>query len=296
MNPLFKTFIFIVFTSWLFVSCDKEQEKIPSYLHISQFTFTSSSSVQGLGTSEIIGAKVFVNGKEMGNFEIPVTLPVLTEGRAYIEIYPNIKENGSYSKQKYFKPYTGYLDTLQLKAGRIDTVRPVSTYRSNTKFVWMEDFEDQAISMIRSGASNTDDSIICLSTTQTGVDQPFSGSKFCGYINLKQDTATIFERSSLFTYELPNLGTDVYVEMDIKTNSYFQVGIYSDDNVNLVQSPVMVVNPTDGAWKKIYVNLVNETGGLSTGTKVRIFFGMYKDQGVEAQYAMIDNIKLVYVE
>lgn len=297
MNPLFKSILPIFVFSWLFYSCDKEQEQIPSYLHISKFSFTSDPTTQGLGTYEIVGAKVFVNGKEIGNFEIPCTVPVLAEGTSYIEVYPNIKQNGSYSNQKYFKPYTGFIDTIKLKKGQIDTIQPVTKYRSNVKFLWIEDFEDQAISMIKSGYNNSDDSIVPLPTNTSGVDQPFSGSNYCGYINLVKDTQIIFERSSLFAYSIPNLGTDVYLELDVKSNQALQIGVYTDNNINVIQSPVMVVNSTDNAWKKVYVNLVSETGDLASGSKIRVFFGLYKsiDSNVD-QYLMIDNIKLLYVQ
>lgn len=296
MNPLFKFPLPLLVFSLLLSACDKEQEQKPSYLHITKFTLSSNSVTQGLPTQDIIGAKVFVNGAELGNFELPVTIPVLKSGKCVVEVFPNVKENGLSSNQKYYKPYTSSLDTLELEVGAVDTVRPESKYRSNSNFIWLEDFEDQAISLIESGMDNTNDSILVIPTNTAGVDQPFSGSDYCGLVTIKSDSLVIFERSTLSTFTVPNLGTSVYVEMDIKTNIPVQVGIYSDDNIEVVQSPVMVVNNTEGAWKKIYVNLVSETGDLKTNTKIRLFLGTFTEEGdTEDKFIYLDNLKLVYL-
>ena len=297
MNPLFKSILPLIVVAALFNSCDKEKEPVPAYLHISNFTFTCNPNIQGLPTYEIIGAKVFVNGSELGNFELPVTIPVLAKGQCIVEIFPNIKENGIGSDQKYDKVYTSHLDTLMLKEGKIDSIKPKSTYRTGATFAWIEDFEDQAVSLIESGLDNTRDSIKVIPTGTAGVDAPFTGSNFTGFINIAEDSMVIFERSTLSTFSVPNLGTAVYVELDIKTNIDVQVGIYSDDNINVIQSPVMVIYNTNDKWKKIYVNLAPETGDLSASSKIRVFFGTYKgDDDHTDRHIYLDNLKLVYLQ
>ena len=278
-------------------ACDKEQEPVPAYIHIKHFTFSSNTG-QGLNTSDITSVKVFVNGSELGNYELPATLPVIAEGKCAIMLLPNIKENALSSNQKYFKPYTPYYDTVVLEKGLIDTIQPSSTYRSNTTFKWLEDFEDQTISTIPSGSNNVKDSFIFISTATPGVNQPFTGSKYCGYIRCKSDSFLVFERCNLNSFnDLPYLGTDVYVELDIKSNVALQVGVYTYPNgIDIDQNPVMVINPTNGAWKKIYVNLKPQIGDLKAGTALRLFFGFYKDSGdTEEKFVYLDNLKLVYV-
>ena len=281
----------------LMVACDKEQEPIPAYLHITNFSF-STSSTQGLNTSDITSAKVFVNGKEMGNYELPATIPVIADGNCVVMLLPNVKENASSTAQKYFKPYTAYYDTLTLEKGKIDTLFPKTLYRSNTTFKWLEDFEDQTISTIPSGSNNLKDSFACIPTSSPGVNQPFSGSKYCGYIHAKSDSFLVFERCNLNTFnDIPFLGTDVYVEIDIKSNVALQVGVYTYPNgTDIDQNPVMVINPTNGIWKKIYVNLKPQIGDLKAGTPLRLFFGFYKTTGdTEEKFVYLDNLKLVYV-
>lgn len=297
MNHLFKPFLILLVFSSLFLSCDQEQEAIPSYLHISKFTLSSNPLTQGLNSSDIISAKVYVNGTEIGTFELPATFPVIAKGAVEVIIFPNIKENASSNSQKYFKPYESFTQSVVLEAGKIDSIKPSITYRSNATFRWMEDFEDQAISIVKSGYNNSKDSFISIPTSTPGVDQPFSGSNYCGFVEVKSDSFVVFERSTLSTFsDLPFLGTDVYVEMDIKSNASFQVGVYTYNGADYVQDPVMVVNSTAGKWKKIYVNLKPQIGDLSAGTPVRLFFGFYKENGDATDYKVyLDNLKLVYV-
>jgi hypothetical protein len=297
MNHLFRSFITIFVFSILLSACDKEKEIVPSYLHISKFTLTAKPLTQGLGTFEIPSAKVFVNGMEIGNFELPVTLPVTTEGLVKIEIFPNVKENGLGNTQKYYKPYNYYSGEITLRKGGIDTIKPAITYKDSAKFRFIEDFENQGTKLEPSG-TNIDDSFMIISTSTPGVDQPFAGSNFCGYLNMKTDSFGVFQRSTIETFSnLPNLGTDIYVELDIKTNINLQVGILVYDGTYWVPIPVMVAFPTNNKWKKFYVNLKPETGDLSAGSLVKIFVGCYKDDNdTEDKYVYIDNIKLLYVD
>lgn len=297
MNPLFKSFNALLVFSTCLLSCDREKEIIPAYLHITGFTLSTNPVTEGLNTSDIVSAKVFVNGAEIGNFELPATLPVMASGTCKVEIFPNVKENASSNAQKYFKPYNAYIETVVLSPGEIDSIRPGTTYRSNTTFKWTEDFEDQAISLTKSGANNTGDSLIYIPTSTPGVDQPFAGSAYCGLIRVSTDSFAVFERSTLSAFsDLPFLGTDVYVEMDIKSNVNFQVGVYTYPVTGADQNPVLVVNATGGQWKKIYVNLKPQIGDLAAGTPVRLFFGFYKEGGdTEDKLVYLDNLKLVYV-
>jgi hypothetical protein len=297
MNHLFKPFLILFVFSSLFLSCDQEQEAIPSYIHISKFSLSSNPLTQGLNTADIVSAKVYVNGAEIGTFELPVTFPVIATGNAEVIVFPNIKENASSYSQKYFKPYESFTQTVNLEAGKIDSLKPKISYRSNANFRWMEDFEDQAISIVKSGANSSKDSFYTIPTSTPGVDQPFTGSNFCGFINVTSDSFVVFERSTLSTFnDIPFLGTDVYVELDIKSNINVQVGVYSYYGTDYEQAPVLVINSTAGKWKKIYVNLKPQIGDLISGTPIRLFFGFYKEDNDQTDYKVyLDNLKLVYL-
>ncbi len=294
MKFLFK-YLILSFVLFL-IACDKDKEQTPSYIHIKNFTLTTNPATQGLNTIDVGSAKVFVNGKEIGNFELPATIPVLLEGNCSVEIYPNIKENASSQNNKYFIPYLPYIQSVNLKKLEIDTLAPNTIYRSNTTFAWLEDFENQTLSLSPYNQNTSRDSLKVIPTSTPGVDLPYSGSNFCAFLEMSKDSSAIFEVATINKFNLPNLGRDVYVELDIKTNVLFQIGIYTDDGINLLQTPVLVVNPTNNQWKKIYVNLKPETGNLRNGTQTKLFFGVFKSKSsLVTPKVYLDNLKLVFV-
>ncbi len=296
MNHLFK-FTILSFVLVIFLGCDREKESIPSYLHIKKFTLTSLVLTEGLNTQEITDAKVFANGIEVGTFELPVTVPIFAEGEVEITVFPNIKETGSAYYRKYYKPYVVFIDTLNLKKLRVDTIQPKTSYKKNAVFYWLENFESKGFSLVKYGLNNTTDSLRVIPSNSVGVDAPFT-SNYCGKIEIDSLTNfQDFEIATLSSYDVPAIGTDIYVEMDLKSNVNFQIGIYSDNGNIITRSPVFYAFPTDGAWKKLYVNLIKETGDLPIGTKLRVFFGVYKDAANPDVKPLVylDNIKLVFV-
>ena len=59
------------------------------------------------------------------------------------------------------------------------------------------------------------------------------------------------------------------------------------------QVPSLWLNPTEGSWKKVYVNLTTEVSQMTSATKFAVFFSMLKDVNVSTSYFYLDNVKLV---
>ncbi len=277
------------------LSCNKE-EKIPSYLHITGFTFNTSYITQGLNSEGFSEAWVFVNGEFAGAYETPVTIPLLTSGKAVISVFAGIKENGSSSNRRIYRMCAEFLDTITLRTAKVDTIRPNITYRSSATFDYLEDFEDQNSSFVKSGNSSTNDSLLIINASNPNTYKPGPNSQFSGAIRINRpDSLVLFEMKTIKQFTLPGGGNDVYLEMDVKTDIELQMGIYKDDGSFLEQVPVFVVSNTGGIWKKIYVNLKSELGNLSSGTKIQLFFGILKPKNVAECNTYLDNLKLVYL-
>jgi hypothetical protein len=296
--PWWFKFLFIILLP--LSGCDKEKEKVPAYLHITACTLVSNPPTQGLNTSDFTAVQVIINGQLLGNFEVPVNVPVLMQGTVAITLVPLIKENASVQSFKPYRVVDPFRDTIELVPLRTDTLKPVLQYRNNCKFVWIEDFDDQSLALVKTGVNTTNDSLLILPMSSPGVDAPFSGSQYCGYIEMAPGPhVKILERSTFDQYSLPNLDRDVYVEMDVKTNTGIQIGIYADDGSTLIQTPVLAVFSTNDKWKKIYVNLKPETGFLSSSTKVRVFFAVFHDGAADASFVSktyVDNLKLLHLQ
>ena len=58
-----------------------------------------------------------------------------------------------------------------------------------------------------------------------------------------------------------------------------------------------IIFDTETKWKKAYINLNSETGTLSSNSKIRLFFGIYKSGSdiTTAPKVYLDNLKLIYL-
>src|SRR5688572_31891479 len=72
-------------------------EDTPSYLKINKIVLDprkNSTETYGTASNNITDAWVFVNGKLIGTFELPASIPVLESGSAKVEILPGIYGDG----------------------------------------------------------------------------------------------------------------------------------------------------------------------------------------------------------
>lgn len=280
-----------------FSGCNPK-ETIPSYLHIKTIDLTTNYTTQGYASSDLSDAWVFVNGKYIGTFELPVTVPVQAAGKVKVTVLPGIKENGLRSSHHIYKVVTDYNVDVILTPGKVDTVKPTVTYKTSAYFDWIEDFEDNLLSLVKSGKSNTKDSIKIVNSSDPDAFPADLHAQYTGKIELKADDSfRVFEVTTLKEFQMPVAGSDVYVEVDIKTDRAVQFGIYTDKNSFLEQIPVVIVYPTDGKWKKLYLNFISETSALSVTNKTKLFIGFSKGQGDNtSSKVMLDNLKLVYLK
>ncbi len=254
---------------------------------------------QGDATSQITDGHVYVNGKFLGIYELPATIPVLDEGRCLISIFPGIKENGQEANRRSMRLFTEYETYVNLKPGLMDTVSPEATYRSQIHFDWIEDYENQNYTSVYSGGSNSKDSLIIIDRTHPDALQS-EHSQYSLKVRMEPSEEEVkFEHSSPEWFVVPRQGQDVYLELDYKTNIPLQMGIYADrkDLGYIEQVPFIILRPVP-RWNKIYLNLAIETSYLPDNTPIKIFFGTV-NSGKNPTFApqfFLDNIKLCYLK
>ena len=275
--------------------CQKNEVPIPAYLHIQPFSFSASAS-QGNATEDITNGQVFVNGRFVGDYEFPVTFPVTTLGPADITVSPSIKENGVSNPRRVYRLYAPFEQSINLVAQQIDTLQPTTTYRSNVEFEWIEDFDDNAISVSKGSNNQISDSLRTYPFTDPAA-LPGMGKGFtAGVIFPTNSNGLAWEVVSNQSFDVPKGGRDVYMEMDLLSDIAITVGIIYETPVSFVQTEVVTFFQTDGQYKKLYLNLVSETSPLPQNTQVRIFIGGRNFLGdVTQPRVFIDNIKLAYL-
>ena len=78
------------------MGCDKFEgdQTIPSYLKIDSLGFITDNDLQGTNNQKFADAWIYVDDDIIGGFEMPFTIPVLSEGMHKLEISPGIILNG----------------------------------------------------------------------------------------------------------------------------------------------------------------------------------------------------------
>ena len=255
------------------MSCN-EDEPIPSYIHISNISLTSDQSTEGDSSNNIVDAWVYIDNKEQGVYELPVTFPILAEGATTLNIFGGIKNNGVSSTRVSYPFYSSDTITLNLRETLVDTIKPTVRYNKNASFDFIENFEG--------GNSFTNITRV--------EDEVFEGNH-SGKMEVEEDSTGVISRVNS-KYSIPALSSAVYLEMDYKNNHLFQVGItgfVGGENISVVKLNLI---PSD-EWKKVYVDFTPEVNGLRADS-YEIFFLLIPETEADLIDVYLDNIKLIH--
>ncbi|HNS17436.1 MAG TPA: hypothetical protein PKH94_10930 [Bacteroidales bacterium] len=284
--------IFAATTPWL-VSCNQDDDSlIPSYISVNEVVLLPDPSNQYLHGSlshQITDIWVYVEDQTkqefIGAFELPVTFPVLKEGAWTLLIRAGIKVNGIAETRGEYPFYTDFRTQVNLVRDSILDIRPSFKYADFCSFVWLEDFEDATVSVQSSSRSDTALTV----TSQPGevFEQEYSGK-----VSLDSERF-FYEGYSSQAFDLPGQGTEVYLEMDFRTNTEVVVGLMVNFLTESTLAPVVILNETD-EWKKIYVSLRNAVSTYTTAISFNVFFSAQKPDELQASLILIDNVKLIH--
>ena len=286
--------ILLCFTGFvtLLSSCDddKDSDLVPSYISIEAFTVATEYE-QGTASQKITDAWVYLDETLIGAFELPARVPILTDGTQNITLRPGIKINGISNTRAIYPYLNPVTRKLRLTKDSITSLDVVGTrYRDNVIFPWVENFELNAASL-----DTTRKSTVPLQITEN-PDLVFkflneSGTS-SGMIQLVSDTS-VFEAVTTETYDFPPSGSEVFLEMNYKTDNTLVIGVFYKSTGIEVQRPLIVLNKSDD-WNKVYINLTVPKYDTPNASDFRIFFGAKTDAGSSQATILMDNIKLVY--
>jgi hypothetical protein len=218
---------------------------------------------------------------------MPSSVPVLKSGPGKLRLEAGIKLNGISSTRipnPFFKPII--IEDFDYVPDSVTIANYGTEYWETTEFVWMEDFEGISISIDTTAKSKTN-----MVFTETGSSETFEGGH-SGKIVLDTEM-NYYEGASYQAFELPTDGTAVFMEMHYKCNNILVVGIFAQNASQIIQDPVIYINPKD-EWNKIYINLTNNLQSYDDALDFKIFFGVIYDSPDEEAVILIDNIKVMY--
>jgi len=268
-------------------SCEiiNPEEDIPSYIHIDSFQLQINDSIkEGSSSHKITDAWVFIDDVLLGTYELPVTLPVLKEGKHILTIRAGIKVNGIAGTRDKYPFYDFFTENINLIRGGTIEVNPVVEYYNTTVFEWIEDFNGVGISL--EPKSNSDTTIKIINANSLVFEGTGSGELV---MESNMNFAEVFTSSD---YQLPKNKTPVYLELNYKNNFVFAIGIYSNYLTQSIQNDIIYINPSS-EWNKIYIDLTKHVSQELNALDFKIFFGVINNNNASPEI-YLDNIKLLH--
>lgn len=287
-----RSFTILIYVSALFffnVSCDRDMS-VPTYLHIDSAVLKTNYMQQGTASSNITDVWLTVDGKNMGVYELPATVPLLASGNVKVQLQAGIKKNGLASLRPVYPFFSSDIRYVDMKKKTCDTLHPEFTYGAATRFLFMEDFEDAGIKL-----KPVDSSILISKTSDKKLlfSHPGEVNHYSGCIQLKPED-TYFEIQT--SVSLKKQQTYAFLEMNYNTTGNIEVGIYYHYNGRTMQTPICGLYATgrEGAsqWKKVYINLTEAVNANNYVSDYEVYVKGVKTKGDAASY-LFDNIKIV---
>ncbi|PHX91978.1 MAG: hypothetical protein CK532_05560 [Flavobacteriales bacterium] len=301
MKPIFNAISFFILLSLvcLFPGCKNRESGQYAILKIDSVSIITKTG-QGNAIHQILGVQVYINNQMIGNFELPVKIPVLvTREKVKLDILPMVFINGSKNAIVHLNTLKSFGDSVVFSSSKTHVLNPTFTYRSNAEFPWVEDFEDGRSKLVAISPSPFPGDSLFIEKRPFDLNGKFVGTSTIYCVRFENtDTAKYIDIGSFDAFQnLPTDGRNMFFEFDIKTDLPVQLALSRKNTITTELIPYLLVNPTRGQWKRFYVNLVYEIAGQPSGTSLRIFFDINKPASViPNREILFDNLRLSYLK
>ncbi len=280
----------LLFISIGFSSCSTFDPPvtIPIYGHIDSVHFTTTYNLQGTASSKTPNVWVYLDDNPVGAFQLPCTFPMVGgNGTHNIKIFPAIILANGPSATSMNPLYKYYSVTLNMNQGSKYTFQPTSTYYPWVKFPYMEDFENEPPGNQPQYITNGYGSTSTMIVTRTKGDV-FEG-KGSGMAAVDGTHSKYIGETIADT--LPTANATIYMEINYKATTYFELGMFiGTDSINGL-SPVEVL--PSAVWKKMYVDLSTVVQKNNTIGPYHVYFALNLESGHTNDTLLLDNIKIV---
>jgi len=285
--PFFKPIYILISATCICVflsSCKKfdKNEEIPSYINVSKCILSCDSTLQGSTQHKISDVWVNIDGNLQGTYELPVTFPVIAEGAHTLTLRAGIKVNGISANRAVY-PFFSFLtmDTV-FTPEKVMVLTPVYTYKPETIFEWLENFQNNGFSLDRSLKSDT-----TLDTVNV------YGNQICGIFHIDANR-NVFQYQSTEAYYLPSTGGAVFLEFDYQSDHPLTVGLIVNNIQNSVENSILTLKPHPQSFNHVYVDLTYTVTQNPNALDFNVFFGASLEDGYSTGEVKIDNIKLLH--
>lgn len=266
---------------FLFISCKKYSPAPAAFFITSDKVTVAPTASQGTASNKISDLYLYVDGKFQGAYPVGHTMPIVTrDASVKIQAFAGIKNNGISDlsvTSLFFNPIS--FDTL-VESGKTISRPFTFTYNPNVIFAWMENFDNPlGFSLVRSSNSDTTFKIAAPS-------QAFEGKS----AELGLNGGLTAQIESAISYTLPFGNSNVYLELNYKSDADFAVGL--TDGTTLKTALMVRAHDT---WNKIYIQLASAINDSPKFNSYKVFFQV-KANDNPTPHVWLDNIKLIYLQ
>lgn len=282
-------------TAWLYIilfsllgvsSCDviNPEEAVPTILNIDAIDIESDYDEVGSASHNISDVWVFADGASVGVFELPASIPILSEGPTDLIFRAGIKDNGISDTRTIYPFYTSDITTMNLIPGEELDRDILLTYNNETDIRMQLDFEETL-------GMESKDGITVIGYGTSG-DEVFEGERSLKIVTNATKNSFQIGTKDFFTLD-PTALIDAYMELDYKNDQPFSMYlVVFDDEGGSFSVDLVTVNGRE-EWNKIYVEL----GGIMRGFNANKYeFGFrtspLSEEDADASF-YFDNIKFV---
>jgi len=280
------------------LACNRKAE-IPVFVTVENFRIETDFNLSGTASTNITTIWVELDDEQIGAFELPVSFPIITNGKQQtLKIIPGINLNGIAAlrnQYEFYKPYEltkTFVEGEEIKIQSPGKTFPVTGYQPWATTTRVEDFEGAGLNFDRTLKSDT--SLLITNNPAEVFSEPLlnEANLRSGKIVIPKGNS-IVEFRSINSYKLPTFSRNVYLEVNYKCEVPVTFGVFANGFNQVVQAPVVTVNPT-ATWRKIYINIAVEVSAYPNAIDYNVFFGAINTDQNNTKTIFIDNIKLVY--
>jgi hypothetical protein len=268
---------------FLQTGCDiiNPEEKIPTFVHIDSFKFVNPNPNEaGTSLQNINCAWVFLDGQNVGVFELPADIPVLVSGTQELQISPGVTLQGLNDYKVQYPFFAFYNYQLEDKPGKVINLPAETRYIDGLKY-WKEDFESGNQFIKLSGDTTV--------RRVTGADSVLEGGG-SGCISLAAGSYVNAETFAEFDIKP---GTKCFLEINYKGTLPFTIGVLAILPVSGNNSSYMAGVKAKESWGKFYLDLQPFTTQYPTALKWYIMLKTNLEEGQTDGYLLLDNIKVI---
>ena len=294
--------LYILLLCLLLGSC-KKTDLTASYLYIDTAAFYvdmtnfneefSTPYDQGeldcIASHDIPDAWIMVDGKDLGTWELPCKIPILSEDVVSVQIFPGIKLNGVSTSRPRYPFAEANKQDINLKHNEITKVTSIPfKYYSTTDFKIVENFERDYNKYFTAEDTN--------GINFEHIYDEQNPQNRIGKISLEGENNDFNVISS--TMKFSNVEY-VFLEMDYRSDvedAQIFAGMLINKPTSAIATdePLVVINAST-QWKKIYINLTQSVLRNHTSDAVgyRVYLSGGRSDSTPLHY-YFDNIKVIY--